>query len=66
MKIYTTRMEYHESLSMSSRTVVMANFIRDSGIKRLGRETESAFNSGLMVPNMKANGEEIKLMAKEE
>jgi hypothetical protein len=45
--------------------LAMEGFIKDNGIKRLGRGMGWEYNSGLMDPNMKESGKKIKQMERE-
>ena len=51
---------------MNSKMSEMVDFIRDNGIKRLGKEMVSVFSSGLMVQSMKVCGRKTKPMVKVE
>jgi tRNA pseudouridine-54 N-methylase len=57
-------MESWECILMSLRMSVMADYLKDSGIKRLVKEMELVSNSGLMARNMKVCGAKIKPTAK--
>ena len=51
---------------MNIKKLVMARFIKDSGIKRPEKEMESGFSSGPMAPSMKESGVTTKQMVKAE
>lgn len=57
-------MAYKECTLMNLRMLVMESYIRDSGIKRLVRETEWASNSGPTVQSTRECGRKTKLAAK--